>query len=265
MENTPNWKIPANHFEKWQACGNDFILMSEPIPGLKERRLCDRNFSIGGDGVIYLLPSEVADVRMSIINADGTEAEMCGNGIRCVGQYMAGKLNRNTVTVETLAGIKELKIDGIDVSVDMGNVIPLWSSLIHLPGRMYDAAHLDIGNPHCVLLIDNLEDGEVEKYGSMLENMIDIFPTKTNVEFAEVCGRKRMHVKVWERGCGRTLGCGTGACAAAVVANDRGLVDDIVTVILEGGEVEVTVNGPHAQLAGPAEFVFKGTIYPPED
>ena len=266
MESKPSWYIEPNHFEKWQACGNDFILMSEPVREIPTWKVCDRHFGIGADGIIYLLPSKVADVKMSIINSDGTEAEMCGNGIRCVGQYMARKLNRDKLTVETLVGVKELLIDGLDVSVDMGKATPYWSSLIYLPGREYDASHMDIGNPHCVLLVNGTEDGEVEKYGSMLENMTDTFPNKTNVEFVEVKSAKRIRVKVWERGCGRTLACGTGACASAFVARDRGLVEEVVTVELEGGDVEIDLRKEgHVRMTGMAEFVYRGELYPPED
>ena len=193
---------------------------------------------------------------------------MCGNGIRCLGQYMARKLKRNTITVETLVGIKELAIDGFDVSVDMGKVTPHWNNLIYLPGREYDAFHLDIGNPHCVLLVNGTEEGEVEKYGPMIENNLAAFPERTNVEWLEVRGRKRVYVKVWERGCGRTLGCGTGACAAAVVAYDRGHIDDYVTVELEGGEVDVDLSNlpdGSVKMNGMAHFVYSGEIYPPED
>ena len=264
MEKKPKWYIEPNHFEKWQACGNDFILMSQPVEGIPRWKICDRHFGIGADGVIYLTPSEVADVRMSIINADGTEAEMCGNGIRCVGQYVAGRLGRDRLTVETLVGVKELLRDGIDVSVDMGEITPHWNELIYLPGREYDASFVEIGNPHCVLLVNDVEEGEVEKYGYMLENMTDTFPNKTNVEFVEVKGKRKIRVRVWERGCGRTLACGTGACASAFVANARGLVKDIVTVELDGGEVEIDLT-KGVRMTGVAEFVYRGEIYPPED
>lgn len=263
-----NWYIPRNHFEKWHACGNDFVLVSEPAEGVPTWKMCDRHFGVGGDGLIFLLPSEVADVRMCIINSDGTEAEMCGNGIRCLGLCMSRKLNRNKVTVETKGGVKELVIDGLDVRVNMGGVTPLWNRLIELPGREYDAFHLSIGNPHCVLLVNDTEEGEVEKYGPLIENSINVFPDRTNVEFLMVKSRRRIRVKVWERGCGRTLGCGTGACAAASVAYDRGHVDDIVTVELDGGEVEVEVgNLPYGDiyLNGMAHYVYSGAIYEEDD
>lgn len=285
--------IPHGKFEKWQACGNDFVLTSTDIPERPNdhspdegrpspfrigvipptpkrkavMRVCDRHFGVGADGVIFINPSGTADAEITIINADGTEAEMCGNGIRCVGQYLARELGRDKVTVDTLAGTKELLIDGLDVHVDMGDVVLRWSKPMYLPGdgpdptnpqKIYDSNFVDVGNPHCVLFVEDYKEGEIEHYGYMIEHMEDVFPCRTNVEFVRLMSKKRIRVRVWERGCGRTLACGTGACASAYAAFKRGFVNDVVTVELEGGEVEVRMQGDKVIMVGMAELVYRG-------
>ena len=269
-----NFLIPQGEFEKWQACGNDFVLTSTEIKPHIDRRwprwpkkrleiadMCDRHFGIGADGVIFIEESEVADAKMTIINADGTEAEMCGNGIRCVGQYLTKKLQKDKLTVETLAGMKELLINGVDVSVNMGKAVVKWDSLVYPPDRVYDCSHIDIGNPHCVVFVRDLYEGDVEKYGPIIENQTDAFPDRTNVEFVELLGKKRIRVKVWERGVGRTLACGTGACASAFACYKREVVGNVVTVDLEGGDVEITIHDDDSvTMTGMAEFVYKGEL-----
>ena len=259
------WNIEANHFEKWQACGNDFIFMREPVPEIPNWKICDRHFGIGADGIIYLQEPEEKgnDLKVQIINADGSEAEMCGNGIRCVGQFLAQRLGGTHFKVETAAGVKELTVSGIDVTVDMGEPTPHWFKLLQLPDKEYEAYHLDIGNPHCVLMLRDHIVGEVEKYGPMIENIRSLFPDKTNVEFMEIRNRSTIRVRVWERGVGRTLACGTGACASACVAHGR--TKDVVTVLLDGGELEVDLRGKTIKMTGPAEYVYRGEIYPPPE
>ena len=261
------WNIEANHFEKWQACGNDFIFMREPVPEIPNWKICDRHFGIGADGIIYLQEPEEKgnDLKVQIINADGSEAEMCGNGIRCVGQFLAQRLGGTHFKVETAAGVKELTVSGIDVTVDMGEPTPHWFKLLQLPDKEYEAYHLDIGNPHCVLMLRDHIVGEVEKYGPMIENIRSLFPDKTNVEFMEIRNRSTIRVRVWERGVGRTLACGTGACASACVAHDQGRTKDVVTVLLDGGELEVDLRGKTIKMTGPAEYVYRGEIYPPPE
>lgn len=293
--------MPYGKFEKWTACGNDFILTSSDIPELPTdvdppqspyreprppkrhavQRVCDRHFGVGGDGLIFITESDVADACMTIINYDGTRAEMCGNGIRCVGQYLSRVLGRDKVTVDTDIGIKELLITGVDVHVDMSPVILMWTRPMTLPNigpevldptappRVYDATHVDVGNPHCVLLVSDYEEWEIDRYGRMIQDLDATFPVGTNVEFVKHVGRDRVRMRVWERGVGRTLACGTGAVASAYVAFKRGIVGSVVTVELEGGEVEIRIteypedeNGKKKPdkvvMVGMAERVFDG-------
>ncbi len=245
-------------FEKWQACGNDFILTE--INSIDEVKICDRHYGIGADGVIYILPSEIADSKIRIINSDGTEAEMCGNGIRCVGRYLAKKLKKNSLTVETLAGIKSLIVSENKVRVEMGFAVIKWQREIKLAEKNYNAIHVDIGNPHCILFVNSVKAGEVEQNGKLIENMSNLFPNKTNVEFVTIESRNKVRVRVWERGCGRTLACGTGACSSAFAAYKQGLTDSNVEVELDGGTVQIEITDSGIIMTGPAEYVYSGVI-----
>ena len=241
---------------KMHGLGNDFILFADPKGTEKDYtdlaiRLCDRRTGIGADGLAILVPSKTCDVRMRIINSDGSEAEMCGNGIRCVGKFVydKGLTNKTTVTIETLAGIKTLKFNLKDkkvetVRVDMGEpilnpeMIPVISS--ENPVKDLELKALDkefiftcvsMGNPHAITVVKDIEKFDVETYGRILE-VDKAFPNKTNVEFVQIVDKEHIKMRVWERGAGETLACGTGACATAVACHLNGLTDRNVYVEL---------------------------------
>lgn len=245
-------------FEKWQACGNDFIIISEDR--VDELEVCNRHYGIGADGVLYVTKSDKADAKMTVINADGSEAEMCGNGIRCVAQYLSDKIGKTDLNIETKAGIKHIEIIEAyeKIKVDMGQAKLIWDHEIELPKRVYDASFIDIGNPHCILFVNEVKEGEVERFGRQIERMRTLFPEGTNVEFVTV-ENDNLRVRVWERGCGRTLACGTGACSSAFAAHKRGLISDNVDVKLDGGTVNIKLSET-VHMTGPAKRVFKGKI-----
>ena len=239
-------------------------------------KMCDRHYGVGADGVLRVDSSTIADV----INASGSEAEMCGNGIRCVAQYVSEKLGKDVVTVETKAGVKEVRIlePYRKLEVDMGKATWVWSKTIELLDSVYgkkpkapkvfkDANFIDIGNPHCVLLTEESETdrGAVSRYGSRLERMVELFPNGTNVEFVTLLGGNEIRVKVWERGVGRTLACGTGACASAYAAYQAGLLgtNKVIKVKLDGGYVSVNVADENSiKLIGPAKRICEGKYEP---
>ena len=264
-------------FEKWQGCGNDFIIFnsiqSEKIePAEKIIKLCDRHFGIGADGVIYVLPSEVADVRMRIFNADGSEPEMCGNGIRCFTKFLLGQKS-DTLTVETGAGVLGVQLEKNLVTVDMGEPIleaekiPVTSDKekviaepLQVDGENFKITCVSMGNPHCVIFVDDLSKINLEKIGTKFENH-KIFPRRTNTEFVEVISRKELKMRVWERGSGITLACGTGTCATVVAANLNGLAEKSATVHLDGGDLKIEWGADnHVYITGAAEKVFDGII-----
>ena len=197
---------------------------------------------------------------MIVINSDGSEAEMCGNGIRCVAQYVSEKIDKNILNIETKAGIKNISIEKNyeKIKVKMGKAKLLWKNKIEVNNRIYDASYINIGNPHCVLFVEDVEEGEVENYGRQIEHMTNLFPEGTNVEFVTL-ENDGLRVRVWERGCGRTLACGTGACASAFAANERNLIGNKVFVKLDGGTVEIEI-AESIKMTGPAQRVFKGEI-----
>jgi len=239
-------------FEKWQGLGNDFVLLDcrvNDITGKKELaiKVCDRHFGIGADGLVFILPSDTANCRMQIFNPDGSEAEMCGNAIRCVARL----LEKSPVSIETSAGIKECVVsEEGSVRVNMGS-----PSNIKKQGRF---TTLSMGNPHAVLYVDNF-DFDWKKEGEKIENDREIFPERTNVEFVKVLNDNTIQVKVWERGAGATLACGTGACASTVaVVIDKGIHRD-VNVELPGGKLLVSWSeSGYVCLTGPVEKVFEG-------
>lgn len=272
------------NFSKLQATGNDFVLIDcfkenlgdVPLDVLS-RNICDRRFGIGADGVLFLLPSKVANFKMRIFNADGSEAEMCGNGIRCFALYVYqhGLWEDKHIEIETLAGVKRVKLlmagkklEGIRVGMGRpifephsipikGKDNPLAITL-RAGGRRWDVATLSMGNPHCVLIVDNVEEFPVERIGGEIEKH-PLFPNRTNVEFVEVINRDLLKVRFWERGVGETLACGTGACASLVITSLKGLTNRSARLQLKGGElyVEWLENG-EVFLSGPAEEVFEG-------
>ncbi len=273
-------------FYKMHGIGNDYIYfdcMQEdvPDPSALAVRLSDRHFSIGGDGVILLRPSSVADCRMSMFNADGSEGMMCGNGIRCVGKlaHDLGYVKGNRCTIETLSGIKTLEFNiGSDgkvssAKVDMGaavltpSLIPCTldgESVINRPveidGREWNVTLVSMGNPHCVVFEDP-EKLDLEKIGPLFENS-PLFPKRINTEFVRVIRRNELKMRVWERGSGETWACGTGACATAVAAVLNGYADKNapITVHLRGGNLTITYTDETVFMEGGATLVFVGEI-----
>ena len=272
-------------FWKMHGLGNDYVVVDnrdqkitdKQAPQLAER-LCERRFSVGADGLLLVYPSKVADVKMRIFNSDSSEAEMCGNGIRCFSKYCyeRGIIKKTEFKVETLSGIKPvwLTITGDEVSsvkVDMG--APNWQrSALPMTGEgtcinenlevdndLYKVTCLSMGNPHCVTFVGDVDVFPVYLVGKLIENH-RAFPRRTNVGFVQVLSRNELTVRVWERGCGETLACGTGSCAAVAAANKLGKVGKKVTVNVLGGQLQVEV-GDTILLSGPAEKVFEGTLF----
>ena len=274
-------------FTKMHGLGNDYIYMDAINQKIENRSvlaktLSDRHFGIGSDGLILICESDIADFRMQMFNSDGSEAEMCGYGIRCVGKFVydKGLTNKEEITVETLAGIKYLKFTIVDgkvekVRVDMGEPIlapreiPVDSNqeivkdlYINVEDRDFRFTCVSMGNPHAITFIeDNLSDFDVNKYGSKVE-INKLFPRKTNVEFINIVDRNNIKMRVWERGAGETLACGTGACASVVASIINGYTDRNVTVELLGGKLEIEWNKDdnHIYMTGPATTVFEGII-----
>ena len=277
-------------FRKYQGLGNDFILIdarrteSPPVHPDQARLLCDRRFGVGADGLILALPPEgMGDVRMQIINADGTEAEMCGNGVRCFARFLAdldGASASGSWRVETPAGIivPQLVADQ-QVSVDMGepflspSAIPtnidaggsLAQAWLEVAGEQLLVAAVGMGNPHAVVQVDDLDLISFTELGSALETH-PAFPARTNVHFVQVISQNQLRMKVWERGAGATLACGTGACAVLVASHLRGACAREADIELPGGILHICWDEEnHLQMVGPAEFVFSGNWSLEED
>ena len=243
-------------------------------------RLSNRHFGIGGDGIILIEDSNIADFKMCIFNQDGSEAEMCGNGIRCVGKFVYDKklTQKEEITIETLAGVKTLKLYCKDsvcdkVCVNMGE--PYFKSddlptfldeeitkdlKLKVKGEEFRFTLVSMGNPHAVTFVDNVEDIPLEIYGPMIENN-NIFPRKTNVEFVEIIDKSCIKMRVWERGSGETLACGTGACAAVIAGGVNGYINHNATVELPGGELQIVWEKDNkVYMTGSATIVFDGKM-----
>jgi len=272
-------------FWKMHGLGNDYVVIdnrnekiSDPEAAELALKLCRRRFSVGADGVLFVSNSTVADVKMRIFNADGSEAEMCGNGIRCFAKYCYENniTRKSDFIVETLAGNKRTWLtveNGLikSVKVDMGvpvlekSKIPMLgqgtcvNEDLQVNGDAYKATCLSVGNPHCVIFVDAVDDFPVQRVGSKIENH-QIFPKRTNVEFAQVLSENEVKVRVWERGCGETLACGTGACATVVAGNLLKKLGGKIRVHLLGGDLEVEY-ADRLFLNGAAEKVFEGTLF----
>lgn len=274
-------------FTKMHGLGNDFILIdclngSNSLSGSSSlsalsRRLCHRRFGIGADQVLLLYPSDIADFKMLIFNADGSEVEMCGNGIRCFAKYVwdKGLSEKKVLSVETLAGIIRPERAGHLVKVDMGEpvlegrLIPVnlpshQEGVIDFPliieDKEFKITAVSMGNPHAVIFVDDVVGFDVKKYGPGIENH-RLFPKRTNVEFIEVLDTERIRMRVWERGSGETMACGTGASAAGVAASIKGFTGRRVNVLLAGGELLIEwKEDNHVYMTGPAEDVFEGSI-----
>ncbi len=257
-------------FTKMQALGNDYLYVYSVVPeNISEicKKLSDRHFGVGSDGMIYISPSQKADFRMRIFNADGSEAKMCGNGIRCVGKYVYDKryTHKTEITVETLSGIKTLKLNTSDgnvktVAVDMGKAEVSKDLSVLINGETLSCVPVSVGNPHAVFFTDSVETIELEKIGPLIEHN-SLFPDGVNAEFIQVLSPFDIRMRVWERGSGITLACGTGSCASVAACVKKGIckVNVPVTVILDGGELTVTVSESFdITMTGPAETVFEG-------
>jgi diaminopimelate epimerase len=276
-------------FAKLHGAGNDYIYINgfdQPIdnPARLAVELSDRHFGIGGDGLILILPSAVADARMRVFNADGSEAEMCGNGIRCVAKYAFdhGLVAAREIAIETAAGVMSLQLrvnarNKVDrVRVDMGRPrltrgeIPMTgdpdSQVVGMELKVLDRTfHLtgvSMGNPHCVIFVDNVDEFPVDKYGPAIEKH-PLFPNRTNVEFVEVVSATEVKQRTWERGSGETLACGTGASAVTVAGVLSGRTGRSLVNHLRGGKLEMewAENG-HVFMTGPAVQVFEGEYDP---
>ncbi|MBU1616884.1 MAG: diaminopimelate epimerase [Candidatus Margulisbacteria bacterium] len=262
------------NFTKMQGLGNDFVL----IDGRKEKLdqldlkqlaigLCDRHFGIGADGLLLVWPSTKAHYRMQIINPDGSEAEMCGNGIRCFARYVyeTDKLSEEVISVETLAGTllpAVIKENGriSNVEVDMGEPKITDNLQLTTNNQTYNVQEVSMGNPHAVIFVDDLGGLDLAAIGPEIENNPH-FPNRTNVEFVKVLNDKELEVRVWERGAGETLACGTGACAALVAANLAGKTGRRALVRLPGGNLDIEWGeDSHVLMRGPAEKVFEGSF-----
>lgn len=273
-------------FTKMHGCGNDYVyvnLFEEQIENLVKVSIAvsDRHFGIGSDGLITIGASEIADFRMRIYNADGSEAEMCGNGIRCVAKYVYDhKLTDKTeITVETGAGVKTLQLTVEDdkvtlVRVDMGEPILTPDEIpvvadgdrvvdepIVVDDKEWRMTCVSMGNPHAVVFVDDVAHFELEKYGPLFENHVR-FPKRTNTEFVQIISRNEAIMRVWERGSAETWACGTGTCATVMACILNGLTDNDVLVHLRGGDLRIVYDekSNHVFMTGPATEVFEGEI-----
>ncbi len=274
-------------FTKMHGLGNDYVYIDAINQKIENESslaqfVSNRHFGIGSDGLILICKSEIADFKMRMFNSDGSEAEMCGNGIRCVGKFVydKGLTNKTTVKIETLAGIKTLilntKNEKVETArVDMGEPIleaekipvistekPVKNLELEAENQKFKFTCVSMGNPHAITIVENTKEFDVEKYGKVLE--IDrAFPKKANIEFAQIVDRQNINMRVWERGAGETLACGTGACATAVACNLNGLTDRKVNIELLGGTLNIEWNETdnHVYMTGPAVTVFDGELY----
>ncbi|WP_432617486.1 diaminopimelate epimerase [Butyricicoccus sp.] len=274
-------------FTKMHGCGNDYIYFNcfeqeVADPEALSIRLSDRHFGIGGDGIVLICPSDVADAKMRMFNADGSEGKMCGNATRCIGKYMYehGLISKPEMTLETLSGIKILKMTEEDgkitsVRVDMGKAILKPSEIptkytgdtavsvpLTVDGTEYAVTCVSMGNPHCIVFVDqDVNTLDLPKIGPSFENH-EMFPERINTEFIRVIDDHTLQMRVWERGSGETLACGTGACAAAVASVLNGYCPkgEDITIHLIGGDLKIRYTDEAVYLTGPATTVFEGSI-----
>jgi len=290
--------VESLSFLKMHGLGNDFVLLdclqTPPPPddqlGPLSESVCDRHFGVGADGLILILPDDQADYRMRMFNPDGSESEMCGNGIRCFGKYLfdAGLVDANAISVATMQGLQHIEIQDTErganpimVRVDMGvprllrSQIPMApvegnggdSQVINESLRVGDTSHritaVSMGNPHCVIFVDDVESVALKEIGFAIEHH-EAFPQRTNVHFVQVIGPQKLWMRSWERGAGDTLACGTGACAVTVAASLNGLLsgqDRHALVHLPGGDLDIEwASNNHVYMTGPATTVFEGEL-----
>lgn len=275
-------------FTKMHGCGNDYIyfdcINGPELPNVKETsiKLSDRHCGIGGDGIILICKSNIADAKMRMFNLDGSEGKMCGNGIRCVAKYLFDKkiVDKENFTIETLSGIKNVKVSCTNgfadlITINMGKAnlktceIPVRikeENAINYPleidGKVYNVTCVSMGNPHCIVFCESDPDNiDLYKIGPKFENH-EIFPEKVNTEFIEVLDANTLKMRVWERGSGETFACGTGACAAVVAAIENKFCkkNENIKVILKGGELSINYKDDNVFMTGPATTVFEGNI-----
>ena len=274
-------------FTKMHGLGNDYVYIDAINQKVENESslakfVSNRHFGIGSDGLILICKSNVADFKMRMFNSDGSEAEMCGNGIRCVGKFVydKGLTNKTTVKIETLAGIKTLilniKEGKVETArVDMGEPIleaekipviskeqPVKNLVLEVEEKKFKFTCVSMGNPHAITIVDDTKKFDVEKYGRILE-VNKVFPNKANIEFVQIADKENIKMRVWERGAGETLACGTGACATAVACNLNGLTERKVNIELLGGILNIEWNKEdnHVYMTGPAVTVFDGELY----
>lgn len=276
-------------FTKMHGIGNDYVYINAidqhiEDPNALAKKLSDRRFSIGGDGVILICSSDVADAKMRMFNADGSEGMMCGNGVRCVGKFVYDKgivdKSKNVITIETLSGIKTLELTVVDskaelLKVDMGKAIlktedipavfdgcdTVVAQKLVVNNEEHIVTCVSMGNPHCVTFVDDVDNLELEKIGPYFENY-PAFPQRINTEFVKVIDDHTLQMRVWERGSGETWACGTGACATAVAACLNGYCKkgEDITVHLRGGDLIINYTDETVFMTGPATTVFEGEI-----
>lgn len=274
------------NFTKMEGCGNDYVYVDctkEVLsnPGETAKKVSDRHFGIGSDGLILIKSSDKADFFMEMYNSDGSQAQMCGNGIRCVGKFVydKGLTTKKQISVDTPAGIKHLDLNVVNgkvwsVKVNMGSPVleaekipvkaeksPVVREIITVAGKDYEMTCVSMGNPHAVVYVDSTENLPIETIGPLFEKH-EKFPEKTNTEFVEVIDRKTLKMRVWERGAGETLACGTGACATLAASVLNGLCENEATIKLLGGDLKITWDRENDLIfmEGPARTVFEGTI-----
>ncbi|WP_148410401.1 diaminopimelate epimerase [Murimonas intestini] len=273
-------------FTKMQGIGNDYVYVNcfeETVedPGETAIRVSNRHFGIGSDGLILIKPSDKADFMMDMYNADGSQGAMCGNGIRCVAKYVydKGMTDKTEISIETKSGIKFIKLTTADGRAELAQVnmgapvltaekIPVVSNSreiigehIEIDGEVYHMTCVSMGNPHAVVYVEDVKKVQIERTGPLFENH-PCFPDRVNTEFVHVIDENTIEMRVWERGSGETLACGTGACASAVASILNGYTKDEVTVKLLGGDLKIRWDKKEnlVYMTGPAEIVFEGEI-----
>lgn len=279
-------------FTKMHGLGNDYVYIDctngQEIGNISDlaKFVSKRHFGIGSDGLILICKSDIADFKMRMFNYDGSEAEMCGNGIRCVGKFVydKGLTNKETINVETLAGIKKLNFNIKEgkvqtVEVDMGEPIldakhipvissesPVKNLKIQIDGKKFNFTCVSMGNPHAITIVDDVKNFDIEKYGPILENDSH-FPKRANIEFIELVDKNNIKMRVWERGAGETLACGTGACASVVACNLNNYIENEANVELLGGTLNIKWDkkNNHIYMTGSATTVFEGELELPRD
>ena len=257
-------------FTKMPGLGNDYLYVYGEVPeNIAELsiKLSERHFGAGSDGMIYISPSDIADFKMRIFNADGSEAKMCGNGIRCVGKYVydKGYTDKKKLTIETLSGIKTLDLQIVGgkvktVAVDMGKAEVSENMTLSIDGEDVTCTPVSVGNPHAVIFVSNIDDAPLTTLGPKMEHN-PAFPDGVNNEFVEVIDSNTLRMRVWERGSGVTMACGTGACASTAAAIKNGFCsfDEDISVILDGGTLKIKISPDYTvTMTGPAEMIYEG-------